>query len=349
MKKSKEITIYDIANKLNIAASTVSRGLQDSPEIGKKTKKMIVETAKKMGYRANLTARSLRQQQTDTIGVIVHELNSNFINSVLAGIEKVTTEAGYDILIAYSSESYVKEVANAKNLFHRRVDGVISSLSFETMDLDHFKPFAERNVPLVFFDRVEKDDKSTAVVIDNVKCGYIATKHLIEQGCKRIALVTASLKRNVYSQRYEGYRKALAEHDLEFAEDLLIINRVSEEAGVEAAMKILKMQPLPDGVFVTSDFVAAFCMRTLKKHGISVPETIAMVGFNNDYISKLIEPALTTINYPGHDIGEIAARNLINHLKGLSSIDQTNTITVRAELVIRESSVRSKKNKTSLR
>ncbi|MDP4217945.1 MAG: LacI family DNA-binding transcriptional regulator, partial [Bacteroidota bacterium] len=209
MKKSKGITIYDIAKKLNLAASTVSRGLQDSPEIGKKTKKRIVETAEKMGYSANLTARSLRQQQSETIGVIVHQLNSNFVNSVLAGIERVTTEAGYDILIAHSSESYVKEVANAKNLFHRRVDGVISSLSLETMDLEHFRAFAERNVPVVYFDRVEQEENSTAVVIDNVKCGYVATQHLIQQGCKRIVHVTASLNRNVYSQRYEGYRKAL--------------------------------------------------------------------------------------------------------------------------------------------
>jgi LacI family transcriptional regulator len=343
MKKSKGITIYDIAKKLNIAASTVSRGLQDSPEIGKKTKKMIVEMAEKLGYSANLTARSLRQQQTETIGVIVHELNSNFINSVLAGIEKVTAEAGYDILIAHSSESYLKEVANAKNLFHRRVDGVISSLSFETMDLDHFKAFAERNVPVVFFDRVEQDEHSIAVVIDNLKCGYIATQHLIEQGCKRIAHVTSSLKRNVYSERYEGYRKALADHAIPYTEDLLIVDDLSDRAGIDAAVKISKMKPLPDGVFVTNDFVAAFCMRTLKERGISIPGKIAIVGFNNDPICKLMEPTLTTINYPGHDIGEIAARNLINHLKGLNNINRTNTITVRSELVVRESSLKSKK------
>jgi len=342
MNKSKEVTIYDIAKELNIAASTVSRGLQDSPEIGKKTKKLIIETAEKMGYRANLTARSLRQQQTETIGVIVHELNSNFINSVLAGIEKVTTEAGYDILIAHSSESYLKEVANAKNLFHRRVDGVISSLSFETMDLDHFKPFAERNVPVVFFDRVEEAENSTAVVIDNVKCGYMATRHLIDQGCKRIVHVTASLKRSVYSQRFEGYRKALAEHKIKFADNFLIIDDLSERAGVEAAMKILTMRPLPDGVFVTNDFVAAFCMRTLKGHGIAIPDTIAIVGFNNDPICKLMEPAMSSIEYPGRDIGEIAARNLINHLKGLNDMNRTNTITVRSELVVRGSSQRSK-------
>jgi LacI family transcriptional regulator len=344
MKKTRDVTIYDIAKKLNIAASTVSRGLQDSPEIGAKTKKKILETAEKLGYRVNHYARNLRQQQSNTIGVIVHELKSNFITSVLAGIEKVTTEAGYDLLIAHSSESYIKEVANAKNLFNKRVDGLIASLSFETTNLDHFKPFAEKKIPVIFFDRVEQDKSTTVVVIDNVQCGYTATQHLIEQGCKRIAHVTSSLKRNVYSQRFKGYRQALTDHKIRFDQNMLIVNDLSEKAGVEAAMKFLKMSPMPDGAFITNDFVAAVCIRTLKKHGISVPKDIAIVGFNNDSIGELIEPALTTIDYRGEDMGEIAARNLIDHLKGTSNIHQTNTIIVRSELIIRESSLKKHKS-----
>ena len=134
MNKIKEVTIYDIASKLNISVATVSRGLKDDKVVSKKTRKKISDLAEQMGYRSNHFARNLRQQQTNTIGVIVHELNSNFITSVLAGIEKVTTEAGYDLIITHSSESYTKEAANAKNLFHKRVDGLIASLSFDTTD-----------------------------------------------------------------------------------------------------------------------------------------------------------------------------------------------------------------------
>ena len=340
MKKEKEITIYDIAKKLNISTATVSRGLKDHPGISKKTKKKIQDMVTEMGYRSNHFARNLRQQQTHTIGVIVHELNSNFITSVLTGIENVTTEAKYDLIIAHSSESYVKEAANAKNLFNKRVDGLIASLSFDTTDLDHFKPFVDKGVPVMFFDRVEQDGNTTVVIIDNAKCGYIATKHLIEQGCKRIALVTSSLKRNVYSQRLKGYRDALFDHGIAFDENLLLVNDLSEKAGIESAMQILKMNPLPDGAFITNDFVAAVCIRTLKEHEIAIPEDIAIVGFNNDAVGKLIEPALTTINYPGKDMGEIVARNLINHLKGISDINQTNTIIVRSDLIIRKSSLK---------
>ena len=316
--------------------------MQDHPAISKKTKKKIFDVVDELGYRTNHFARNLRQQKTKTIGVIVHELNSNFITSVLAGIEKVTTEEGYDIVIAHSSESYVKEAANTKNLFNKRVDGLIASLSFDTKDLDHFKPFVDKGVPVMFFDRVEQDGNNTVVVIDNDKCGYVATSHLIEQGCKQIVHITASLQRNVYSQRFRGYKDALFDNGIEFDENLLIVGDLSEKAGIEAALKVLKMKPLPDGAFITNDFVAAVFMRTLKEHGVSIPGDIAIVGFNNDAIGKLIEPALTTINYPGTDVGEIAARNLINHLKGISNIHQTNTIVVRSDLIIRKSSLKNR-------
>ncbi|HWC54510.1 MAG TPA: LacI family DNA-binding transcriptional regulator, partial [Chitinophagaceae bacterium] len=151
MKKAKEVTIYDIADRLNVSIATVSRALKDDPVVSKKTRKKVYEVAEEMGYRSNHFARNLRQQHTRTIGLIVHELNSNFITSVLAGIEKVTAEAGYDLIITHSSESVEKEAANAENLFHKRVDGVIASLSFDTEDLSHFQRFVDKGVPVIFF------------------------------------------------------------------------------------------------------------------------------------------------------------------------------------------------------
>lgn len=342
MFQKKEVTIYDLADKLNISVATVSRGLKDDPVVNKKTRKRIFELAEEMGYRSNHFARNLRNQKTHTIGIIIHEFNSNFITSVLAGVEKITAEAGYDLIIAHSSESHVKEAANAKNLFHKRVDGLIASLSMDTKDLDHFKPFINKGVPVIFFDRVEADVDSTVVIIDNYKAGYQATQHLIEQGCKKIVHVTASLKRNVYSQRYKGYRDALFDNQIPFDESLVIITDLSEEAGIESARQVLRMKPLPDGIFITNDFVASVCMRTLKEHGITIPDDIAIVGFNNDVIGKLIEPTLTTINYPGMDMGEITATHLINHLKGISNLSQTNTIIIRSDLIVRESSLKKK-------
>jgi LacI family transcriptional regulator len=340
--KAKEVTIYDIAKKLAISSTTVSRGLQDNPTINKNTRKKIQDTAKELGYRHNNFASNLRKQKTNTIGLLVHEVNSNFITSVLAGIEKVTAETGYDIIIAHSSESFEKEVSNANNLFHKRVDGVIASLAFGTKNLDHFKQFEEKGIPVIFFDRVEENETNTNVIINNYKNGYDATKHLIEQGCKKIVLVTATFARNVYAQRHKGYADALHDHHIAYNKNLVLIKDLSEQCGVEAAEEIMKMKPMPDGAFITNDFTAAVCMQTLKTNGIRIPEDIAIVGFNNDAISKIVEPQLSTIDYPGEDMGEIAARNLINHLKGLSNLKKTNTIVVHSELIIRKSSLKKK-------
>ncbi|MEO6546619.1 MAG: LacI family DNA-binding transcriptional regulator [Ferruginibacter sp.] len=334
----KEVTIYDIAQRLALSSATVSRALQNNPAINIRTRKRIQQMALELGYRHNNFASSLRKQKTNTLGVIVHELNSNFITSVLAGIEKVATEAGYYLIITHSAEKFEREAANAVNLFHKRVDGVIASLAFDTKGLDHYQLFSDKGIPVIFFDRVEEDIESTKVIIDNYKCGYLATEHLVKEGCKRIVLVTASLQRNVYAQRHKGYKDALFDSNIVYDKGLVLIKDLSEQCGVEAALEILAMDPRPDAAFITNDFSAAVCMQTLKEHGVRIPEDIAIVGFNNDAISKIIEPKMTTIDYPGMDMGEIAARNLVNHLKGITNLKNTNTIIIRSELIIRKSS-----------
>ena len=344
---SKEITIYDIASELELSPATISRALQDNKNVNKDTKKLIQNKAEEMGYRHNSFASNLRKQKTHTVGVIVHEINSYFITSVLAGIEKVTAEAGYDIIIAHSGENSVKEIANAFNLFHKRVDGLIASLSFETTTLNHFHSYIEKKIPIVFFDRVETLDKTTKVVLDNYEAGYKATRHLIDQGCKKIVMISASQKRNVYSDRFKGYKDALCDNNISFKNDWLIINKLSEHAAIESAYQILKMDPLPDGIFCTSDFTAAICIRTFKQHGIRVPEDVAFVGFNNDAIGKIIEPNLTTINYPGIDMGEMAARKLMDKLNGVSDRLSTDSFIIPSELIIRQSSIK-KRSKNSL-
>jgi len=342
MSREKEITIYDIARELRLAPSTISRALKSNKLIKASTTKKIVEKAEEMGYRHNNFASSLRNQKSNTIGIVLHRLNSSFITSVLAGIEKVTAEAGYDIIITHSAENYEKEAKNVLNLFHKRVDGVIASLSFNTKNLDHFKPFFEKNIPVIFFDRVEESSEQTHVIIDNYKCGYTATKHLLEQGCRRIVMLTSSLKRNVYGQRHRGYTDALADAGIGYNKNLVLVKDLSEESAIAAAHEILKMKPRPDGLFVTNDFEAAVCMQELKRHGMLVPEDIAIVGFNNDSISKIVDPQLTTINYPGKDMGEITAHYLLNSLMDMKNVATATRIIVKSEFIVRGSSLRRK-------
>lgn len=193
MSDGKEITIYDLAKELNISAATISRSLQNYPSISKATKKRIHDFATIKGFRLNNFASSLRKNKTYTNGVIVHELNTGFMVSVLSGIESVLGQTEYDILIAHSAESGQNEIMNVRNLFHKRVDGLLASLSFDTPDLHHFDQFMNKKIPVVFFDRVEENTGGAKVIIDNFKGGYSITQHLISQGCRRIAHLTGNL------------------------------------------------------------------------------------------------------------------------------------------------------------
>lgn len=345
MKSRKEITIYDIAKKLNISTATVSRGLNNHFSVSKKTHKQIIDTAKSMGYRSNFFAKNLRRQKTRTLGVIVHSLNSNFIASVLSGIERVANQAGYNLIISQSQESQSKEVINVDTMFYSRVDGLIVSLAINTKDVSHFDSFFEKNIPVVFFDRISFGKSSTNVVIDNFKAGYEVTSHLIAQGCKKIAHITGSLTRNVYQDRMKGYRQALMEHKMPFDEKYLIVNNMDEQSSIQAAKKLLGMKKMPDGIFVANDNCAAVCMQQFMEAGYLIPEDIAIAGFNNDLISRVVNPKITTVNYPGQQMGEIVANAVVNHLEGKVNLDATSTIIIKSDLIVRESSLKKTANK----
>jgi LacI family transcriptional regulator len=284
MSREKEVTIYDIADKLNISIATVSRALKDDPVVNKKRGKKIFELAEQLGYRSNHFARNLRNQRTETIGVIVPRLNSYFMSTVIAGIESVANNEGYNLIISQSSESEQKEKMNAKTMFNNRVDGLLVSLSYDTNDLSHFDQFSKKNIPVIFFDRGEQHTNFTNVLIDNRKSAYEATTHLIKEGCKNYAHYCQSKTKCIHRSP-EGYKDALAENNIEFKEDLLIIGNLSLEAGIDAAAKILSMDRRPDGVLVANDTCAVGCMLSLKQSGVS-PGEIAFVGFNNALFQK---------------------------------------------------------------
>lgn len=336
----RDVTIYDIAKSLNISAATVSRGLKDHPAISKNTKKRIFEAAQAMGYRFNTFASNLRRQRTNTLGIIVPRLNSTFMSDVLAGMEKVANEAGYNLIISQSLEMVEKEIKNAKTMFNSRVDGLLVSLAYNTVNIEHFEMFIKKGIPIIFFDRVYEHPACPTIVINNYKAGYEVTRHLIEQGCRDIVHITGNQTRNVYQQRLKGYLDALADHGLIFKEQNLLINNLGSEEGTEAAKYLLSLPVMPDGVFVANDACAAACMIALKKQGVRIPEDIAFAGFNNDPVSEVIEPNLTTVNYKGYEMGEVAAKTLISHLNNNFDFSITNTLVLRHELIIRDSSLK---------
>lgn len=342
MEENKDITIYDIAKKLNLATSTISRALKDHPSISEKTIKKVKKTVEEMGYVPNTLAAGLRGNKTNTIGVLIPTITQPFLSSLISGIEITAQKSGYNVIIMQSHDSYDEEVSLAKSLYSSRVSGVISSLAMETRDTSHFQQFISSNIPLVFVDRVPKDFNTFRVIIDNYAAGYKATKHLIEQGCIRIAHLTAGSEfGNLYSERKRGYIDALKDHNLPLIEELIVnLKTVTYEEGAKASNKLFDLKLRPDGIFASGDIIAVSAIQTAKKRGIKIPEELAIIGFNNDPISQIIDPNLSTITHPAAKMGKASAEIILKNIKS-NKKDEVKEITfLNTEVLIRESSKR---------
>jgi len=340
MSDQKEITIYDVARELNLSASTVSRALKNNPVINVGTREKVAKCAERLGYRNNTFASNLRKQRTNTIGVIVPRLDSNFMSACLSGMEEVLQANGYNMIISQSHESTAKEAQNAITMFNNRVDGLIVSLTVEDSNLEYFKRFADKNVPIVFFDRVPDKTNNLCFVIDNVKAAQEATIHLIQQGCKNLIHLTLASKSNVYADREKGFNLAIQQHKNECKGDVVYLKALNLETGKTTIGKLLKMKPMPDGIFVSNDMAAVGCIIELQQNNVNVPEQIAVVGFNNDQVSTIVSPQLTTIEYPGKEAGILAAKSLVDHLEGQISLLNTNKVVLNTKLIERNSSIR---------
>lgn len=340
MTHKREITIYDIASALNISASTVSRGLQDHPMIKKATKDRILQKAREMGYQHNAFASNLRKNSSNTIGVVVPRLDSYFMSKVISGIEKTANRKGYNLIINQSAESARKEISCVETMFNSRVDGLLLSLASNTSGLDHLDILYKKGIPVVFFDRTEHRGNSISIHIDNFMAAYQITCHLIDQGCKLIMHIGGNRSRNVYADRFQGYRKALKDHGLTFDPELALVHKLNEKSGTLAVQRLLQMNPRPDGIFAANDTTAVAAICALKNEGIRIPDDIAIAGFNNDPISRVVDPNLTTVNYPGTEMGELAASTLISQINKEESGRDMRTIYLKHSLIIRKSSTR---------
>tara|TARA_R110001606_G_C15322287_1_gene644773 strand:+ start:313 stop:1338 length:1026 start_codon:yes stop_codon:yes gene_type:complete len=335
---SKKVTIYDLAKMLNVSPATVSRSLNNHHSISEETKKKVIAKANEVGYRTNKFAANLSNQKSNTIGVIVPRLNSYFMSTVLAGIEQVANEVGYNLIISQSLESEEKEIINAKTLLDSGVDALLVSLANDTSNYQHFESYTKRKIPLLFFDRVIDLPNCPTILIDNQAAGYEATKHLIDQGCSNLLHISGNLKRTLYKDRFKGFKNALLENQFE-VNVTNILETDLDPKHIQVVIDTIKHSTKKiDGIFVASDNFAANCIKELKKEGFKIPEDIKVVGFNNDPVSEIISPNLSTIEYPGYKMGILAGESIIAHLNGSINLQSTNTILLRHNLIIRESS-----------
>lgn len=351
-KKKKRITIYDLAEELNVSPSTVSRALKDHFSIGAKTKKAIKKLAKERGYRPNSLASSLRTNSTNTIGVLVSWINRPFISSLISGIEKEARQSGHHVIISQSYDKTELEKESLQAMFASRISALIVSLAMETKDYDHFDLFVENGIPVIFVDRTPGETSFTKVKINNFNAGFEATEHLIEQGCKRIAHFGGANHQSIYQDRRYGYMAALKKNNLTIDESIIFqAHSLSAEEGFRLAEQVLGMDNPPDGIFCANDTSAVSTILYAKKNGIKIPSELAVIGFNDDPICQIVDPPLSSVYHPAVEMGEVVVRKALSIMgneietKELAS-DTEHATTLDTYIITRASSNRKQKKES---
>ena len=331
----KQATIVDIAKKLGISPSTVSRALSDHPDVKKDTKELVQKIAKELFYSPNPIARSLKSNRTSTIGVIVPEIEHDFFSSAISGIEDIASQSNYTIILCQSNENYEREIENTKLMIRHRVAGVIVSISLNTKKSDHFQELAKRRIPLVFFDRVCDDMEACKVVIDDYQSAHDAVKFLIDKGRKRVVHFAGSKEVGIYSKRGKGYVDAVRENGLPVRELPMLNGEHYEKHGYDSMDSLIRSGEVPDAIFAVNDSVALGAFQRVKEAGLKIPGDVAIIGFSNDKVTRLVDPPMTTVDQPSMEIGRKAAGILIdaieNRLKG------PQTYVIPTKLIVRGS------------
>ncbi len=309
-------TLKDIAEKLGTTITTVSKALKDYPDISDKTKQAVKKLAKELNYQPDSRALALRRNKSNSIGVIIPEVVHFFFSTVIAGIMTYAEGKGYRVLITLSNNQLSLEKKQANLLFNTKVDGVLVSLANESKSAAHFDLLKEYGIPVVMFDKVNKLFECSKVKIDDRLGAYTATQHLIDKGCKRIAHIRGPRHPLNSKARFDGYKAALKDHNIEFCPELVKeCKEVTLKEGHDFAIELLEAKHPPDGIFAVTDQVGVGAIQAAHQLGLNVPKQLKVVGFSDSQIAQIIRPALTTIHQPGFEIGQMAAQLLIEEIE----------------------------------
>ncbi len=331
------ITLKDIARELSLSPSTVSRALRNHPDISDTTKEKVSQTAKRLDYYPDTLAQGLKSRNTNTIGIIVPEIRHDFFSSAISGIEEVAYSSGFAIMVCQSSENYEREVINLRTLVSNQIAGLLVSLSQTTFDISHFDILKKRNIPVVFFDRTHKDITDSQVIVDDYDGAVKMVNFLLDKGYKKIAHIAGPEHISISAERLRGYKDALQGRGIKIDDNFIIKSGFREEDGVKAIEQILKLKNRPDAIFAVNDPVAIGVFSVLKREKIKIPEEMALVGFCNNPISALIEPAITTIQQPAHLIGKAAAKLLIDRITDPDNHSEPVKMVLKTEIIVRNS------------
>lgn len=339
-EKQQHFNLLDLAEALNLSPATVSRALNNTSYVKVETKARVLEMARKMGYRKNTMAAGLRNNKTNTVGLIVPKISMYFHAAAVTVIQNLLHAQGYHLIIAQSNDDPLMEKELAETLFSSRVDAVIVSCTLQTDDYAHFDVFADHHIPILFYDRVPPVSYAARKIMgDDFRGGYLAGKHLADAGCKRIGLISGPLTSNLYQDRSAGFYSALKEFNIGVDEELIFHQPLNKEYTVNAMGQMFAEGKIkPDGLFITSDRDAITAMECAGAWGISVPDDLRIVGYSNDPVTAMVSPPVTTIE----QFPEVFADQLVAALmemlsdKTTSPVDHQSIITP-VEIIRRES------------
>lgn len=332
----KQITIKNIASELNLSVSTVSRALNDHPDIHTKTKRLVKKVAGELGYNPNIIARSLKSSRSNQIGVLVPEIRHDFFANAISGIEEVAYQKGYTIVIAQSNELQEREIINVNSMYLHRVAGIIVSISQSTTSSLHFKRLLDKGVKMVFFDRVCQDLDTPKVCIDDMESSYKVVEYLKNKGYKRIVHFAGPQNLEICKKRRIGYEKSLKDLNVGY-EPLIFEGGMHESDGYEHVNELMERGFDNCAIFAVNDPVAVGAIKRLKELKVNIPEQIGIIGFSNNPITEMISPALTTVDQHSFEMGKRAAEILIEEIEGKKFTNGELDIKLDTDLIVRES------------
>ncbi len=337
------ITLKEIAEKLGISITTVSKALKNYPDVSEKTRKAVIDLAQELHYTPNSFAVNLRTKESKTIGLIIPEVMHHFFSNIINSIIEEAEKNGYLVIILQSNESIELEIKQVELLINKRVDGILISLSNESNYNEHLQNIINRKIPLVMFDKIAKLANCSKVIINDQKAAMNAVQHLIDQGCKKIAHIRGPENPQNAIDRFIGYKKALEKNNITFDPNLVYTcKNVTFEEGIEFAKQIINEHPDVDGIFVITDLVAVGLLSHFNEIGIKVPQQIAVIGFSNWFISQVFTPKISTVDQPSHEMGTVAIKLLLEEINSYKDKIpfSPKTIELDTNLIVRESSKR---------
>ncbi len=334
------ISLKELAAELKLAPSTVSRALNDSYEISEATKKKVISMAEKLNYHANPFARSLRENKSKTIAVIIPERINSFFAQVMDGIEEIAQEHGYHLLVYNTHEDTEREIKMVNLLLNGRADAIVMSVTSQTSDISHLQKLHDRGLPIVFFDRIRAEIPTTKFITNDYESAYEGTKHLIEQGCKRIAFFTLCKDLSISRERQRGYNDAIKNEGWELDPAMTLYCSHNEDINLNLIEEFLRLPDRPDGILTSVEKLAFSTYHAVKRTKLRIPSDLKLISFSNSSIADLLNPSLTTITQPALSIGNECAELLIKKLtkpKHYDLIDQV--VTIPSKITIRSSTI----------